>query len=131
MCARSAWRSTGCRLPPVLPESPHFTLQNVSERSWAAVATQSGGAVGNAGFCDLGGRALVIDAFFTRSAAQDLRAAAEEVVGPIDRLVITHGDFDHYGGAQAFAGVPVIATETTGQAIAESGPGRVESLRAE
>lgn len=115
----------------MLPESPHFTLQEVSERAWAAVATRSGGAVGNAGIADLGGRALVVDAFFTPSAARDLRAAAEEVVGPIDRLVITHGDFDHYGGASAFAGIPAVAAETTRQAIAENGPGRVESLRTE
>lgn len=115
----------------MLPESPHFTLHEVSDHAWAAVATRSGGAVGNAGFADLGGRALVIDAFFTPSAARDLRAAAEELVGPVDRLVLTHGDFDHYGGATAFTGIPVIATETTRQAIAETGPGRIESLRAE
>jgi len=95
------------------------------------VATPSGGGVGNAGFVDTGGRALVVDAFFTPSAAHDLRSAAESLAGPIDRLVITHGDFDHYGGASVFSGIPVVASETTRQAIAENGPGRIESLRAE
>jgi glyoxylase-like metal-dependent hydrolase (beta-lactamase superfamily II) len=112
-------------------ESPHFTLEQVEEHAWAAVATPSGGAVGNAGFADLGGRALVVDAFFTPSAAIDLRSAAEQLVGPIDRVVITHGDFDHYGGLPAFENVPVVAAQTTRETIAAAGPGRIESLRAE
>src|SRR5262249_18592627 len=64
------------------------------------------------------------------SAGRDLRAAAERLVGPVEWLVITHGDFDHYGGSAAFADVPILASEGTAAAIAEDGPGRGDGPRA-
>ena len=65
------------------------------------------------------------------AAARDLRAAAEELAGPAERLFITHADFDHYGGAQAFADLPILAAETTAATIAEAGPGRVAGMQEE
>lgn len=109
--------------------SDHYRFEQVADGAWAALATDSGGGVGNAGFADLGGRSLVVDCGFTPGAARDLRAAAEELAGPIDRLVVTHPHFDHYGGAQAFADVPIIATESTRAEISTTGPGRVAELR--
>src|SRR5205807_1821739 len=49
--------------------------------------------------------------------------------GPVGRLVVTHGDFDHYGGSHAFADVPILATQTTRAAIAENGPGRIAGMK--
>jgi cyclase len=43
--------------------------------------------------------------------------------------VITHADFDHYGGSQAFADVPILASEQTARTIREVGPGRVADLK--
>ncbi len=42
--------------------------------------------------------------------------------------MITHADFDHYGGAQAFD-APILASEQTATTIAEAGPGRIADLK--
>jgi cyclase len=115
----------------VAHDSVHYRFEQVAPGAWGAVAIDSGAGVGNAGIADLGGRALVVDCGYTPGAARDLRAAAEELAGPVERLVITHGDFDHYGGAYAFADVPILASETTRAVIEENGPGRVSGLQAE
>ena len=101
--------------------SDHYRFEQVSPNAWAAVAMPSGAAVGNAGFA--GG--LVIDCGFMPAGAHDLRAAA----GRVDRLFITHADFDHYGGAQAFTDVPILASEQTAATIREVGPGRVSDMK--
>jgi cyclase len=111
--------------------SDHYRFEQVAPHAWAAVAIDAGAAVGNAGIADLGGRALVVDCGFTPGAAGDLRAAAEEAAGPVERLFITHADFDHYGGAQAFTDVPILAAETTAETIREAGPGRIAEIKAE
>jgi glyoxylase-like metal-dependent hydrolase (beta-lactamase superfamily II) len=59
------------------------------------------------------------------SAGRELRDHA----GSIERLFITHADFDHYGGAQAFADLPILAAEQTAQTIREVGPGRVSGMK--
>ena len=111
--------------------SDHFRFEQVADRAWAANAIDRGAAVGNAFFADLGGRSLVADCGYTPAAAHDLRAAAEQLAGPVERLVITHAHFDHYAGAQAFADVPIMATERTRAEIIANGPGRIASLQAE
>lgn len=111
--------------------SDHYRFEELADGAWAALATESGAAVSNGLIADLGGRSLVVDAGFTPGAARDLRTAAEELAGPVERLVITHGDFDHYGGTVAFADLPILTTEATRAAIAENGPGRIAGLEAE
>jgi glyoxylase-like metal-dependent hydrolase (beta-lactamase superfamily II) len=101
--------------------SDHYRFEQVSPNAWAAVAIPSGAAVGNAGFAS----GLVIDCGFMPAGAHDLRAAA----GLVDRLFITHADFDHYGGAQAFGDVPILASEQTAATIREVGPGRVTGMK--
>jgi cyclase len=101
--------------------SDNYTFEQVAPGAWAAIATQAGAAVGNAGVA--GG--TVVDCGFSPASGRDLRAAA----GDVERLVITHADFDHYGGAQAFADLPIIATEQTAQTIREVGPGRVADMK--
>ena len=110
--------------------SHHYRFDQVADGAWAAVALDAGAGVGNAGFARLeDGSSLVVDCGFTPVAARDLRAAAEELAGPVGRLVITHADFDHYGGAQAFADVPILASELTAATIREAGPGRVSEMQ--
>jgi cyclase len=111
--------------------SDHYRFEQIGNGAWAAIALQAGGGVGNAGIADLGGRSLVVDCGFTPGAARDLRAAAEELAGPVERLVITHADFDHYGGGAAFADLPILATEATRAAIAENGPARAAGMQAQ
>jgi hypothetical protein len=84
-------------------------FQHVDGECWVAIAVETGGAFGNAGFVDLGGRALVIDACYTPAAARDLRAAAEEHVGRADRLFLTHVHFVHDGGSQVFTDLPIVS----------------------
>jgi cyclase len=121
--------STSTRSERRSTRSDHYRFEQVADGAWAAIAIDAGAAVGNAGIADLGGRTLVVDCGFTPGAARDLRAAAEKLAGPVERLVVTHADFDHYGGAQAFAGVPIVSSELTRAAIAEAGPGRITELR--
>jgi cyclase len=59
------------------------------------------------------------------SAGRELRAQ----VGTVERLFVTHADFDHYGGAQAFADLPILASEQTAMTIREVGPGRVAGMK--
>ena len=99
----------------------NYAFEEVAPGAWAAIATPAGAGVGNAGF----GRGLVVDCGFSPVAGRDLRAAA----GDMRRLFITHGDFDHYGGAQAFADLPILASEQTAATIREAGPGRVEGMQ--
>jgi len=113
----------------VPPVSSHFRLEQVAGRTWAAIAAEGGGAVANAGVVDLGGRSLVFDTFLTPRAASDLRAAAEELAGPVAWVVNSHAHSDHWGGNQAFAGVPIAASQRTPELIEETGPGRLEELR--
>jgi glyoxylase-like metal-dependent hydrolase (beta-lactamase superfamily II) len=111
--------------------SEHYRFEQVGPHAWAAVAVDSGAGVGNAGIAGLAGSSLVVDCGYTPGAARDLRAAAEELAGPVERLFVTHADFDHYGGAHAFADLPILATETTAATIAKVGPGRVAGMREE
>lgn len=111
------------------PRSDHYRFEQVGDSAWAAIATDAGAAVGNAGIAGLSAGSLVVDCGYTPAAARDLRAAAEELAGPVERLVVTHADFDHYGGAQVFADVPIVASERTRAAIVENGPGRISELR--
>jgi cyclase len=115
----------------VTQKSLHYRFEQVASVAWAAIAFDSGGGFGNAGIVDLGGRVLVVDCGFTPAAARDLRTTAETIAGPVERLLITHGDFDHYGGAQAFADLPILASERTKALIEEDGPGRLSGFKAE
>ena len=102
-----------------LPQSRHFRLHQVAEGVYAAIIEPGTGALGNAAIVDLGGQALVFDTFLTPQAAQDLRAAAEQLAGPVAYVVNSHFHADHIGGNQAFAGATFIATERTRELMAE------------
>jgi cyclase len=95
-----------------LPTSEHFTLERLAEGVYAAIATEGGLAFSNAGIVDLGKRTLVFDTFDSIRAAEDLKAAAEQLTGrPASYVVISHWHPDHWTGNQLF--VPrasVIAT---------------------
>jgi cyclase len=109
--------------------SDHYRFEQLADGAWAAVAIDAGAGVGNVGFAALDDGSLVVDCGFTPGAARDVRAAAEDLAGPVGRLVITHADFDHYGGAQAYADLPILAAQPTAEAIAQRGPGRVAEVK--
>ncbi|HET7579995.1 MAG TPA: MBL fold metallo-hydrolase [Bacillales bacterium] len=77
----------------------HFKLEKLRDGIYAAIAKPEGGAVGNAGFIDLGGRTLVFDTFNTHQAAEDLRWVAEKVTGcSVSWVINSHWHGDHIRG---------------------------------
>jgi len=53
---------------------------------------------------------VMIDAQFTQTFASELRAYADSLNKPIDRLIISHAHPDHFLGTSLFTDVPLIAT---------------------
>ncbi|MGD8905026.1 MAG: MBL fold metallo-hydrolase [Anaerolineae bacterium] len=94
-----------------LLKSEHFTLEQLADGVYAAIASPGGKAFSNGGIVDLGDQTLVFDAFETPAAARDLRSAAEQLTGrPVTYLIISHCHADHWGGNQAFAPETAIIT---------------------
>jgi cyclase len=90
-------------------ENDHFRLRRLTDGVFAAIGTVEGGAMSNAGIVDLGDETVVFDAFLTRAAAAELRAAAEELTGRAPRyLVNSHGHGDHVWGNAVFRPVASI-----------------------
>jgi cyclase len=91
-----------------LPTSRHFQLEQLAEGVYAAIALAGGGSGSNAGMIDLGDRTLVFDTFLTPQAADELRAAAEHLLGrPVAYVINSHWHCDHIQGNQAFGGETV------------------------
>lgn len=106
-----------------IPASQHFTLHELAGGVFAAVATELGFAISNAGIVDLGDRTLVFDAFLTPVAAQDLRQAAERLTGrPVSHVIYSHYHNDHIRGAQVFLPqAEIISTARTRSLVQTAG----------
>jgi cyclase len=104
-------------------ESKHFQLQQIAEGVYAALHTNGGWAVSNAGIVDMGDRTLIFDTFLTPRAATDLRAAAESLTGRAPSIVInSHYHNDHIWGNQVFCpDADIVATARTRHLIQTSG----------
>lgn len=74
---------------------------------------------------------VVVDTQFLLPNALDVRAYADELGKPIDRVFITHEHPDHFLGSEAFADVPVYALEAVSASIAASGDAEVEEKQAD
>jgi cyclase len=113
-----------------LPSSVHFELEPVGEGVWASIARPGRGAVGNAVIVDLGAQALLVDTHFAPPAARDLRRAAEELAGPVRRVVNTHWHGDHVNGnASMPAQARIAATPRTAELMATLGAERLRSFK--
>lgn len=104
-------------------QSTHFQLHPLAEGVFAAVATNGGSAICNAGIIDLGGQVLVYDTFLTPQAARDLRQAIAGLFGPLPCIVVnSHYHNDHIWGNQVFAAkAPIISSRRTRDLIATEG----------
>ncbi len=81
----------------------HYTLDELGDGVYAAIAKQGGAAIGNAGLVDLGDATLVIDTFLTPTAAEHLLADARRLTDHAPRWVLnTHYHNDHIWGNQVF-----------------------------
>jgi len=103
-----------------LQSSRHFKLQELAKGVYAAIATNEGWAVSNAGIVDLGNHTLIFDAFSNHLAAADLNSRAISLTGrTVDYVVVGHPHRDHYRGTQAFNQATIIATTKTCGLLAE------------
>ncbi|HLG62042.1 MAG TPA: MBL fold metallo-hydrolase [Ktedonosporobacter sp.] len=105
--------------PNALAVSRHFQLEQMTEGVYAAISIEGTGSMSNAGIVDLGETTLIFDTFATPQAAQDLRKAAEELIGhPVAYVVNSHRDGDHWWGNQVFLpDADIIATGKTRAAL--------------
>ena len=93
-----------------LSSSKHFTLQQLDSGIHAAIASDGGWAVGNAGIIDLGDHTMVFDTFVNVSPATELKEAAERATGrTVDYVVNSHAHRDHYRGNQVFTDAIIVA----------------------
>jgi cyclase len=112
--------------------SKHFHLSDLGHGVYAAIATDGGWAVGNAGIIDLGNCTLVYDTFVNQTAALDLKAAAEHVTGrPVDYVLNSHPHRDHVRGNQAFTDSTIVATDKTYEIMANAWKARCERVEKE
>jgi glyoxylase-like metal-dependent hydrolase (beta-lactamase superfamily II) len=84
-------------------ESKHFSLRQVADGIYAAIHTEGGSAICNAGLVDLDGLLLVFDTFLTPQAAEDLYQFALVQFHQAPQIVInSHYHNDHIWGNQVF-----------------------------
>ena len=112
--------------------SRHFQLRDLGDGVYAAIATDGGWAVCNAGIIDLGDCTIVFDTFVNHTAALDLKAAAERVTGgTVDYVVNSHPHRDHVRGNQVFADSTIVASDKTHEVMASAWQARCERVEKE
>ncbi|HUN05709.1 MAG TPA: MBL fold metallo-hydrolase [Aggregatilineales bacterium] len=60
---------------------------------------------------------VVVDAQFLQTAAREVRAYAESLGKPIDRVIVSHAHPDHWSGTNIFEDVPVVSTAAVAAGI--------------
>ncbi|MGE5221866.1 MAG: MBL fold metallo-hydrolase, partial [Omnitrophica WOR_2 bacterium] len=108
---------------PKIPESKHFHLKQLAKNVYAAISSEGGWAISNAGIIDLGDRVVIFDTFMTPYAGADLRQAAEILTGQKVSVVInSHYHNDHIWGNQSFLpDIDIISTTETRRLITTMG----------
>ncbi len=74
---------------------------------------------------------VVVDTQFLLPNALDVRAYADELGKPIDRVFITHEHPDHFLGSEAFADLDVFALPAVADSIAANGDAEVAEKQAD
>ncbi|WP_010094036.1 MBL fold metallo-hydrolase [Ornithinibacillus scapharcae] len=112
--------------------SRHFHLEKVSEGIYAAIVKDGGGAIGNAGFVDLGDKTLVFDTFHTQQAAEDLREIAEHITNQsVSWVINSHFHGDHIRGNQVFRDCQIVSSHTTLEQMKEDHTERIAKQKAD
>lgn len=102
-------------------ENQFFTCTEIKEGIYAAIVKDGQGALGNAGFVDLGDGILIFDTFMIPQAASALRQTAEELTGKKVKYVVnSHYHGDHTNGNVIFKDTVIISTAATREKIQES-----------
>lgn len=114
----------------LIPQYKHFQIEHLASGVYAAVSSEDGGLLCNAGIVDLGGTTLVFDSGATLPAALELRAAAEALTGhSVGYVVNSHVHPEHVNGNVVFSEATVIASHVTRAAIAAEGHDWMEQMR--
>jgi cyclase len=110
------------------PKSKHFQLQRLADGVYAAVASEGGYAICNAGIVDTGDRTIIFDTFISLDPAEDLLRVAKRLTPQnAIRVVNSHYHSDHIRGNQVFPpDVDVLSTATTFEGIAHEEPEEIE-----
>ena len=111
-----------------IPKSKHFRLQRLADGAYAAVASEGGYAICNAGIVDTGDRTIVFDTFISQDPAEDLLRAAKRLTPEnAIRVVNSHYHNDHIRGNQVFPpDVDILSTATTLEGIAHKEPEEIK-----
>lgn len=111
-----------------IPKSKHFRLQRLADGAYAAVASEGGYAICNAGIVDTGDRTIVFDTFISPDPAEDLLRAAKRLTPEnAIRVVNSHYHNDHIRGNQVFPpDVDILSTATTLEGIAHKEPEEIK-----
>ncbi|WP_245948363.1 MBL fold metallo-hydrolase [Falsibacillus pallidus] len=105
-------------------------MNKINEGIFAAIAKDGGGAVGNAGFVDLGDKTIIFDTFNTQQAAEDLKTAAEKFTGRKPSCVInSHWHGDHIRGNQVFKDAEILSTHRTFEQMKNVHPERIRNQK--
>lgn len=89
----------------VYADSPDFTIKNIGEGVYAAIANEGGKAGSNAGFIVGSNGVVVVDTFEDAAPAKALLDEIHKIAPnkPVRYVVNTHYHLDHTGGNAAFA----------------------------
>ncbi len=110
----------------------HFRTEAIADGVYAAVATDEGFGLCNAGIVDLGGTTLVFDGMLTPQAGEALGRAAERLTGrPVGLLANSHYHGDHVRGNAAVGAAHVVSSRRTRELVLERGPLHLKSDREE
>ncbi|MCJ7634128.1 MBL fold metallo-hydrolase, partial [Candidatus Bathyarchaeota archaeon] len=122
-------RGESLAVAPGLPESKHIQIERLADGVYAAIASEQGYAICNAGVIDIGDRTVLFDTFISPEAARDLLKVAEQLTShKITHVVNSHGHNDHIRGNQVFGSdVDIISTVLTREAIVRNEPEEIKS----
>jgi cyclase len=115
-------------MPAKLPESKHFQIEPLTDGVYAAIASEQGYAICNAGVVDIGDKTIIFDTFISPNAAKDLMRAAKQLTLHKSTYVVnSHYHNDHIRGNQVFSpNVDIISTTWTREAITQKEPNEIK-----
>jgi len=111
-----------------LPKSKHFQIEPLAEGVYAAIASEQGHAICNAGIVDIGDKTVIFDTFISPKAAKDLLEAAKQLTShKVLCVVNSHYHNDHIRGNQVFSSnTDILSTTLTREAITQNEPKEIQ-----
>ncbi len=113
------------------PPSRHFQVERLAPGVYAAISTNGGFGLCNAGIVDLGDRTVVFDSMLSPMAGADLARAAKKATGrAADWVVNSHWHGDHIWGNSSFLGSHVVSTRRAREVILQKSRAQWTECRA-